>query len=143
MSFLAGQILTAGQLNHILAGVMRRFVPEEIQAFSSSNAVSKMLHWTPADGDDGDESGMLLADDEVEITESGLYALTASAGWAANSTGDRGVGIDVNGTLEAFSREPAATGTFAMAHTCGVTTMRLEPGDIIESYVIEKVAQTL
>jgi hypothetical protein len=137
MSFLAGQILTAGQLNHILAGVMRRFVPETVQTFASSGTSSKMLNWTQADGDDGDESGMLFANDEVEITENGLYMLTVSVGWATNSDGDRGVGVQVNGSIEAFVRWPVSSPLTLPGQSAGVTTMRLEPGDIIQGRALQ------
>jgi hypothetical protein len=76
------------------------------------------------------------------ITRSGTYRLWASLGFAANTTGRRGISIVVNGTLHIVERLiPAAATGFTDIHVS--TIYGLGPGDYVECHAYQDSSAAL
>jgi hypothetical protein len=77
----------------------------------------------------------------LETPRTGTYLISAGVLWPANASGQRGLAIDISGTLFASQRDAAApTGD---THTNVTTLLRLSSGELIEAKAFQSSGGTL
>jgi hypothetical protein len=131
----SGDITISGQVSIGAANslwVSRASVASATQSFTNNTGATVLLDTastTPTTGTYDPKSWFNNANDRIVIGQAGFYTVTANIAFAANATGRRIVGINVNGT-EVTSTTAMATPT-GSSILCCTTNLYLALNDLV------------